>query len=107
VAGMNQVDYSGYPDCRREFLDAFSGLANLATKAGVEGTSHFRVWAPLLDLTKAEIIRTGTRLGVDYALTWSCYQGGEAACGVCDSCRLRLEGFREAGARDPIRYLSE
>ncbi|HEY3415721.1 MAG TPA: 7-cyano-7-deazaguanine synthase QueC [Armatimonadota bacterium] len=105
VAGMNQVDYSGYPDCRKEFLDAFAGLANLATKVGVEG-GHFRVWTPLLTLTKADIIRAGLRLGVDYGLTWSCYAGGEAACGECDSCQLRLAGFAEAGARDPLPYLA-
>lgn len=102
VAGMNQVDYSGYPDCRQEYLDAFERLANLATKAGVEGTSHFRVWAPLIDMTKAEIIRTGRRLGVDYGLTWSCYAGGEQPCGLCDSCQLRLAGFAEAGLEDPL-----
>lgn len=104
VAGMNQVDYSGYPDCRKEYLASFEALANLATKAGVEGTSHFRVWAPLITMTKAEIIRTGLRLGVDYGLTWSCYSGGDAACGQCDSCQLRLAGFAEAGATDPVAY---
>jgi 7-cyano-7-deazaguanine synthase len=104
VLGVNQVDYSGYPDCRGEFLAAFETLANLATKAGVEGTSRFRVFAPLLRLTKAEIIREGLRLGVDYGLTWSCYAGGDVACGRCDSCLLRRAGFTEAGADDPIRY---
>ncbi|OPZ87227.1 MAG: 7-cyano-7-deazaguanine synthase [bacterium ADurb.Bin429] len=104
VLGVNQVDYSGYPDCREEFLAAFETLANLATKAGVEGTAHFRVYAPLLHLTKAEIIREGLRLGVDYGLTWSCYAGGDVACGRCDSCLLRLAGFREAGVRDPQPY---
>ena len=104
VLGVNQVDYSGYPDCRREFLAAFETLANLATKAGVEGASRFRIMAPLLNMTKAEIIRTGLHLGVDYRLTWSCYTGGEQACGACDSCRLRLAGFAEAGVRDPLVY---
>lgn len=104
VAGMNQVDYSGYPDCRQEYLESFERLANLATKAGVEGTSRFRVWAPLITMSKAEIIRTGLRLGVDYGLTWSCYSGGDIACGKCDSCQLRLAGFAEAGAVDSVRY---
>jgi 7-cyano-7-deazaguanine synthase len=101
VAGMNQVDYSGYPDCRSEFLRAFETLANLATKAGVEGAAHFRVWAPLLDMTKPDIIRTGLRLGLDYGLTWSCYTGGDRPCGACDSCRIRAAGFAEAGTPDP------
>jgi len=104
VIGVNQVDYSGYPDCRREFLDAFTRLANLATKAGVEGTSRFRIFAPLLEMTKADIIRAGLRLGVDYGLTWSCYTGGVRPCGQCDSCLLRLAGFAEAGVRDPLEY---
>lgn len=104
VAGMNQLDYSGYPDCRQEYLDAFQAMANLATKAGVEGTSEFRVWAPLVQMTKAEIIREGLRLGLDYGLTWSCYSGGEFACGQCDSCLLRLKGFEEAGWADPLPY---
>jgi 7-cyano-7-deazaguanine synthase len=104
VLGVNQVDYSGYPDCRGDFLAAFETLANLATKAGVEGAAHFRVYAPLLHLTKAQIIREGLRLGVDYGRTWSCYAGGDVACGRCDSCLLRLTGFREAGARDPLPY---
>ena len=104
VAGMNQLDYSGYPDCREEYLHVFETLANLATRAGVEGTSRFRIWAPLLHMSKAEIIRTGLSLGVDYAATWSCYLGGETACGVCDSCRLRRCGFAQVGIDDPIRY---
>ncbi len=104
VAGMNQVDYSGYPDCRREYLQAFEQLANLATQAGVEGRARFRVWAPLLEMTKDEIIRAGLDLGMDYGLTWSCYNGGDLACGRCDSCRLRLAGFARAGARDPLLY---
>jgi 7-cyano-7-deazaguanine synthase len=104
--GVNAVDYSGYPDCRPTFIAAFERLANLATKAGVEGTMAFRVVAPLVDLTKAEIIRKGLELGVDYALTVSCYQADEQgrACGRCDSCRLRREGFTVAGAADPTRY---
>ena len=103
--GVNAVDYSGYPDCRPEFIQAFERLANLATKAGVEG-QRFHIRAPLIDLTKGEIIRRGIGLGVDYALTVSCYQADEqgAACGVCDSCRLRAQGFRDAGVSDPTRY---
>jgi 7-cyano-7-deazaguanine synthase len=103
--GVNAVDYSGYPDCRPEFIAAFQTLANLATKAGIEGPG-FRVHAPLIDLTKAEIIRRGTDLGLDYGLTLSCYQADEQgrACGRCDSCRLRAEGFRAAGLPDPTRY---
>jgi len=103
--GVNAVDYSGYPDCRPEFIRAFEQLANLATRAGVEG-SRFVVHAPLLQLTKAEIIRRGLSLGVDYALTHSCYDPTSAglACGACDSCQLRLKGFREAGIPDPIPY---
>jgi 7-cyano-7-deazaguanine synthase len=103
--GVNAVDYSGYPDCRPEFIRAFEVLANLATKAGVEGNS-FAVHTPLIALSKAEIIDRGTALGVDYSLTISCYQPTEAgaACGVCDSCRLRREGFEAAGAVDPTAY---
>jgi 7-cyano-7-deazaguanine synthase len=103
--GVNAVDYSGYPDCRPAFIEAFEQVANLATKAGVEGR-HFHIHAPLIDLTKAEIIRRGGELGVDYGLTVSCYQadGAGAACGVCDACRLRAEGFRAAGLPDPTRY---
>jgi 7-cyano-7-deazaguanine synthase len=104
VLGVNQVDYSGYPDCRQEFLSAYETLANLATKAGVEGACRFHVWAPLVAMSKAEIIRTGLRLGVDYGLTWSCYAGGETACGQCDSCLIRRAGFAEAGTVDPIAY---
>ena len=104
--GVNAVDYSGYPDCRPEFLDAFEGLAALGTKAGVEGRRPFRIHAPLIDLTKAEIIQRGLALGVDYGMTRSCYDPDEsdAACGECDSCRLRLTGFAAAGARDPVPY---
>ena len=104
--GANFVDYSGYPDCRPEFLAQFERLANLATKAGVEGKGTFRVHAPLLQLSKADIIRKGMELGVDYGLTLSCYEPDEQgrACGRCDSCRLRLKGFQEAGLKDPARY---
>jgi 7-cyano-7-deazaguanine synthase len=104
--GANVLDYSGYPDCRPEFLAAFEGLANLATKAGVEGAGKFRVHSPLLKLTKAEIIREGTRLGVDYSQTLSCYDPDERgrACGQCDSCLLRKKGFEEAGVPDPTFY---
>jgi 7-cyano-7-deazaguanine synthase len=101
IAGMNQLDYSGYPDCREEFLRAFEAMANLGTKAGAEG-ERFRVWAPLLHMTKADIVREGARLGLDYGLTWSCYQGGAAPCGECDSCILRAKGFAEAGEKDPL-----
>ncbi|AMO57084.1 7-cyano-7-deazaguanine synthase QueC [Endozoicomonas montiporae] len=105
--GANDVDYSGYPDCRPEFLEAFQNMANLATKAGVEG-DHFHIRAPLLRLTKAEIVQAGDRLGVDYGLTVSCYQADDEgrACGVCDSCRYRKKGFEEAGLVDPTRYQS-
>jgi len=104
--GVNALDYSGYPDCRPEFIAAFQTLANLATKAGVGGQG-IRIHAPLIDLTKAEIIRRGAALGLDYALTLSCYQADPQgrACGRCDSCRLRAEGFRAAGLPDPTHYL--
>jgi 7-cyano-7-deazaguanine synthase len=100
------VDYSGYPDCRPEYISAFQEMAALATKAGVEGRP-VRIQTPLIDLTKAEIIQLGTRLGVDYSLTISCYQAdsGGRACGVCDSCRLRRQGFEQAGIHDPTRYV--
>jgi 7-cyano-7-deazaguanine synthase len=103
--GVNAVDYSGYPDCRPAFISAFEELANLATKAGVEG-ERFTVHAPLIEMRKADIIHRGVELGVDYALTVSCYQADEAgtACGVCDSCRLRAQGFAAAGVTDPTRY---
>jgi 7-cyano-7-deazaguanine synthase len=106
--GVNAVDYSGYPDCRPEFVAAFEQLANLATKAGVEGSSQFRVHAPLITMTKAEIIRRGVELGVDYRLTHSCYapDATGASCGRCDSCQIRLKGFAEAGLSDPARYYS-
>jgi len=102
--GVNALDYSGYPDCRPEYLAAFEAMARLATKAGVEGTA-LRIHAPLVALTKAEIIRTGVDLGVDYAMTISCYDPDDdgGACGACDSCRLRRKGFEEAGVADPTR----
>jgi 7-cyano-7-deazaguanine synthase len=105
--GANAVDYSGYPDCRPEYMAAFDALSGLATKAGTEG-EPIRVRAPIIDMTKADIIRLGTSLGVDYALTVSCYQADSEglACGVCDSCRLRREGFLAAGIDDPTRYSS-
>jgi len=103
--GVNAVDYSGYPDCRPEYLAAWEKMANLATKAGVEGR-HLELRTPLIDWTKAKIIRKGNELGVDYALTVSCYQADHRgrACGVCDSCRLRARGFADAGVPDPTRY---
>jgi 7-cyano-7-deazaguanine synthase len=103
--GVNAVDYSGYPDCRPEFIAAFERMANLATKAAVEGRP-IRIHAPLIDLSKADIIRRGIALGVDYAMTVSCYQPDDAgrACGRCDACRLRREGFKQAGIPDPTRY---
>ena len=104
--GVNAVDYSGYPDCRPAFIAAFERVANLATKVAVEGLLSFKVVAPLLDLTKAQIIQRGTALAVDYSLTVSCYQADDAgrACGRCDSCRLRREGFANARIADPTRY---
>jgi 7-cyano-7-deazaguanine synthase len=102
--GVNAVDYSGYPDCRPEFVAAFQTLAGLATRAGVEGHG-VRIRAPLQELSKAEIIRRGVALGVDYSLTHSCYDpAGALACGRCDSCRIRLKGFADAGLKDPVRY---
>jgi 7-cyano-7-deazaguanine synthase len=102
--GVNALDYSGYPDCRPEFIEAFERMADLATRAGVEGTSRLRIHTPLIRLTKAEIVARGTALGVDFALTWSCYEPRPdgLACGRCDSCLLREKGFREAGLRDPV-----
>jgi 7-cyano-7-deazaguanine synthase len=104
--GVNAVDYSGYPDCRPEFIAAFEKLANLATKAGVEGTANFQVHTPLIHLTKAQIIQRGTQLGVDYSLTHTCYapDGAGISCGTCDACQLRKKGFADAGLVDPIRY---
>jgi 7-cyano-7-deazaguanine synthase len=104
--GVNAVDYSGYPDCRPEFIHAFENVARVATKAGVEGT-RYRIQAPLIALSKAEIIRLGLGLGVDYAMTVSCYQADDRGrgCGKCDSCRLRAAGFADAGVADPTRYV--
>ncbi|HWP41970.1 MAG TPA: 7-cyano-7-deazaguanine synthase QueC [Blastocatellia bacterium] len=104
--GVNALDYSGYPDCRPEYIEAFERMARLGTKAGVEGRLRLRIHTPLIAMSKAEIIRTGLRLGVDYSLTHSCYDPGPGrlACGKCDSCLLRLKGFKEAGAEDPLEY---
>ena len=104
--GANAVDYSGYPDCRPEFMAAFEQVANLGTRAAVEQQGRFRIRTPLMQMSKAEIIRTGAKLGVDYSLTVSCYAADERglACGVCDSCRLRAKGFQEAGITDPTLY---
>ena len=104
--GVNAVDYSGYPDCRPEFIDAFARMANLATREGVESREPLRIRTPLIDLTKAEIIRRGSGLGVDFGMTVSCYQADEQgrACGRCDSCRLRRAGFEAAAASDPTAY---
>lgn len=102
--GVNAIDYSGYPDCRPEYIRAFEAMANLATKAGVEGAERLTIHAPLLHMTKAEIIKKGLELGVDYGLTHSCYnpKPGGRPCGVCDSCQLRKKGFAEAGVPDPL-----
>ncbi|OEU67921.1 MAG: 7-cyano-7-deazaguanine synthase QueC [Desulfobacterales bacterium PC51MH44] len=104
--GVNAIDYSGYPDCRPEYIEAFERMANLATKAGVEGTTKIRIRTPLINLTKAQIIKKGIELGIDYALTHSCYDPSSQglACGQCDSCFLRQKGFKEAGVADPARY---
>jgi 7-cyano-7-deazaguanine synthase len=104
--GVNAIDYSGYPDCRPEFIAAFERMANLATKAGVEGRTRVHIHTPLLQLSKSEIIKLGGSLGVDFGLTHSCYDPDERgrSCGLCDSCRLRLKGFVEAGVEDPIEY---
>jgi 7-cyano-7-deazaguanine synthase len=104
--GVNAVDYSGYPDCRPEYIEAFERMANLATRAGVEGSQRLRIHTPLIDLSKAEIIRAGLALGVDYSLTHSCYDPDAEgrACGHCDSCQLRLAGFAQAGVADPVAY---
>jgi 7-cyano-7-deazaguanine synthase len=106
--GANQLDYSGYPDCREEYIRAFEKVAELATKAGVEGKSKIKVHVPLIAMTKAQIIRKGVELGLDYGLTWSCYDPASdgLACGQCDSCQLRLKGFEEAGLNDPVLYVS-
>lgn len=107
--GVNALDYSGYPDCRPEYIRAYEEMANLATRAGVEGTAPVAIRTPLIELSKREIIQLGQRLGVDYSLTTSCYDPNAegAACGHCDACQLRLRGFREAGTSDPATYASE
>ena len=107
--GVNAVDYSGYPDCRPEFISSFQRTATLATKAGVEGTTEWQIHTPLIHLTKAEIIQTGHRLGVDYGLTHSCYDPTPdgRSCGRCDTCQLRLKGFDEAGLTDPVEYAAK
>lgn len=104
--GVNALDYSGYPDCRPEYIEAFEAMANLATKAAVEGRVKMKIRTPLIQMYKSEIVREGLRLGVDFSLTNSCYDPSESgeACGECDSCLLRLKGFREAGVPDPIKY---
>jgi len=106
--GVNILDYSGYPDCRTEYIDAFERMANLATRAGVEGRARIEIHTPLIAMTKAEIIKKGLDLGVDYSITHSCYDpsSGGLACGRCDSCLLRIKGFRDAGVQDPTRYVS-
>ena len=107
--GVNALDYSGYPDCRPEYIEAFEKMATLATKAGVEGRLRLKIHTPLIAMTKAEIIQTGLKLGVDYSLTLSCYDPGAQgiSCGECDSCLLRLRGFDEAGVSDPLRYATQ
>jgi len=107
--GVNAIDYSGYPDCRPEYIEAFEAMANLAIKAAVEGKMRIRIRTPLIKMTKAEIIRKGVDLGVDYRLTHSCYDPSPAgkACGQCDSCLLRKKGFKEAGILDPTVYLNK
>jgi 7-cyano-7-deazaguanine synthase len=107
LIGVNALDYSGYPDCRPAFIEAFERMANLATRTGVEGTTQLTVRTPLMHLTKREIIQLGTSLGVDYGMTTSCYDpaGDGAACGHCDACQLRMRGFAQAGFKDPARYV--
>ena len=107
--GVNAMDYSGYPDCRPEFITAFEKTANFATAAAVQGKGRYRIHTPIINMTKREIILTGTKLGVDYSLTHSCYDPDEQgrSCGRCDSCRLRLKGFAEAGFEDPIEYVKK
>jgi len=107
--GVNAIDYSGYPDCRPEFIAAFEKLANLATKSGVEGRTHLKIHTPLIQLAKREIIQWGAKLGVDFALTHSCYDPDQQgrSCGLCDSCRLRRKGFADAGMEDPLEYALE
>lgn len=105
--GVNAIDYSGYPDCRPEYIEAFERMANLATRAGVEGRTRVKIHAPLIHLTKAEIVKLGRELGLDFGLTWSCYDPDERGrpCGACDSCLLRRKGFEEAGVADPVASL--
>lgn len=105
--GVNSLDYSGYPDCRPEYIESYEKLANLATKSGVEGTAKFKIHAPLINMSKGDIIKRGVELGVDYALTHSCYDPtvDGLSCGKCDSCRLRLKGFADAGLIDPLKYV--
>lgn len=107
--GVNAIDYSGYPDCRPEFIAAFENMANLATKAGVEGRTHMKIHTPLIQLSKCEIIKLGAHVGVDFSLTHSCYDPDAQghSCGLCDSCRLRRKGFADAGLEDPIEYSLE
>jgi 7-cyano-7-deazaguanine synthase len=107
--GVNAIDYSGYPDCRPDFVAAFENMANLATKAGVEGRTHLKIHTPLIQLSKCEIIKLGAQLGVDFALTHSCYDPDAhgRSCGLCDSCRLRLKGFAEADFKDPLEYVPQ
>ncbi|MCX4666510.1 7-cyano-7-deazaguanine synthase QueC [Streptomyces sp. NBC_01381] len=104
--GVTAVDYSGYPDCRPEYMDAYAKMANLATRAGVEGTQKLTIHSPLMEMSKADIVREGLRLGVDYSITSSCYDPDEQgrACGHCETCLLRLKGFAEAGSTDPVQY---
>jgi 7-cyano-7-deazaguanine synthase len=104
--GVNITDYSGYPDCRGEFIEAFENMANLATAAAVKGKAKYKIHTPIINMSKAEIIKQGRQIGVDYSLTHSCYDPDEdgRGCGQCDSCRLRLKGFKEAGLKDPIKY---
>jgi len=107
--GVNALDFSGYPDCRPDYIAAYQAMANLATKSGVEGADSLEIHTPLIDMTKADIVRTGLRLGVDYGLTTSCYDpapNGDS-CGQCDACHLRLKGFREAGQTDPVAYIAQ
>ena len=105
--GVNALDYSGYPDCRPEYIEAYEQMANLATKAGVEGTQHLKIHTPIIEMTKSQIIKRGTELGVDYGVTRSCYDPSPLgkSCGECDSCQLRLKGFSEAGLQDPAPYV--
>lgn len=105
--GVNSTDYSGYPDCRGEFITAFEKTANLATAASIENKGKYKIHTPIINMTKAQIVQTGTKLGVDYSLTHSCYDPDEKgrSCGRCDSCRLRLKGFAEAGLQDPVEYV--